>query len=325
VAGKLVITQVPPVFTAATPAHGPEAGKNTVVISGERLGDVTSIVIGTKTLRKSDFVVNGDGTEISFKAPAGKGQVDLILRAGNAESAGVYVYDAPVVPVVTAPLSLSLNLKLEVGVKLVGQKITISGGGLKALSDYILVMRSTPVTIYKGVADANGNFLKVVTMPGKACAASGEHTLTLTGIKPNGDDTSAKASFQLGDNCVVGAGMAVKNVVKGKVSWTLSGFLFKYRDERLTSAGLKSLDALVKNIKGAKVVKIYGYTETDTKSAVIKKANLILAKARTETVRKYLLSKGIIAKFYTYGKGGVNPVSLTDQAQNRRVVINATF
>ena len=325
VAGKLIITQVPPVFTAVTPAHGPEAGKNTVVISGERLGDVTSILIGTKTLRKTDFVVNGDGTEISFKAPAGKGQVDLILRAGNAEAPGFYVYDAPVVPVVTAPLTLSLDLKLEVGVKLVGQKITISGGGLKALSDYTLVMRSTPITIYKGVADANGNFVQIVTMPGKACVASGEHTLTLTGIKPDGGATTAKASFRLSNDCLVEGGSAVKNVVKGKVTWTLSGFLFKYRDERLTAAGLKSLDGLIKNIKGAKIVKIYGYTETDTKSAVIKKANLILAKARTETVRKYLLSKGIVAKFYTYGKGGVNPISLVNQAQNRRVVIDASF
>jgi outer membrane protein OmpA-like peptidoglycan-associated protein len=129
----------------------------------------------------------------------------------------------------------------------------------------------------------------------------------------------------VGDACVVGGAAAVKSVVRGAVTWTLSGFLFKYRDDRLTAAGLKSLDALIKNIKGAKVVKIYGYTETDTKLDVIKKANLILAKARTESVRKYLLSKGIKAKYYTYGKGGVNPVSLTDQAQNRRVVINATF
>ena len=248
-----------------------------------------------------------------------------MLRAGNAESAGVYVYDAPVIPPVTAPLSLSLVLQLEVGVKLSGQKSTISGGGLKAFSDYTLVMRSTPITIYQGVADANGNFLQVITMPGKACVAAGEHTLTLTCIKPDGTATTAKASFTLGDNCLVDGGAAVKSIVKGKVTWTLSGFLFKYRDDLLTPAGLKSLDALVKHIKGAKVVKIYGYTETDTKSAKIKAANLILAKARCESVKAYLKSKGITAKFYTFGKGGVNPVSLIDQSLNRRVVIDATF
>ena len=78
-------------------------------------------------------------------------------------------------------------------------------------------------------------------------------------------------------------------------------------------------------IKGSKVVKIYGYTETDTKSLKIKKANLILAKARCVEVQKYLRSKGLKVKFFLYGKGGVNPVSLTDQAQNRRVVIEATY
>jgi outer membrane protein OmpA-like peptidoglycan-associated protein len=323
VAGKLLITQVPPVFTAAKPAHGPEAGNNTVVISGERLGDVTSIVIGTKTLRKSDFVVNGDGTEISFKAPAGKGQVDLILRAGNAESAGVYVYDAPAVPVVTAPVTLELKLNLISAAKLSGQKITLSGGSLKPLTEFTLMLGS--ISMFKGMTDANGNFSKVVTMPAKSCVAAGEHSLTLSGTKPNGSKSTAKASFSIGNQCVVGGPAAVKSVVRGAVTWTLSGFLFKYRDDRLTPAGLKSLDSLIKNIKGAKIVKIYGYTETDTKSAAVKKGNLVLAKARTESVRKYLLSKGINAKFFTYGKGGVNPVSLTNQAQNRRVVIDASF
>ena len=89
--------------------------------------------------------------------------------------------------------------------------------------------------------------------------------------------------------------------------------------------GIKSLDTLVKYIKGTKVVKIYGYTETDTKSAKIKKANLILAKARCESVMAYLKNKGIKAVYYTFGKGGVNPVSLVDQSLNRRVVIDATF
>ena len=58
---------------------------------------------------------------------------------------------------------------------------------------------------------------------------------------------------------------------------------------------------------------------------MIKKANLILAKARCVEAMKYLKSKGMKAKFYLYGKGGVNPISLTDQAQNRRVVIDATY
>jgi outer membrane protein OmpA-like peptidoglycan-associated protein len=325
VAGKLIITQLPPVITTVAPSHGPEAGGTVVTITGEKLDTVTSITFGSKTLRKPTFTVNGDGTQITFKTAAGKGQVDLILHAGSATADSTYTYDAPPVVAVTAPLSLSLELKLVVGAKFEGQDVTIQGGGLKPNSDYTLVLHSTAVVVYQGIADADGNFLQVVKMPAKACVEAGTHTLTLTGIKPNGQSTSAVASFQLASNCIVGTGAAVKNIKKGKVTWTLSGFLFKYRDAALTADGLKSLDALIKNIKGAKVVTIYGYTETDTTSAVIKKANLILASARTASVKAYLKSKGINAVYRLFGKGGVNPVSLTDQSKNRRVVIDATF
>ncbi len=325
VAGKLIITQLPPVITTVAPSHGPEAGGTVVTITGTKLDTVTSITFGSKTLRKPTFTVNGDGTQITFKTAAGKGQVDLILHAGNATADSTYTYDAPPVVAVTEPLSLSLELKLVVGAKFEGQDVTIQGGGLKPNSDYTLVLHSTAVVVYKGIADADGNFLQIVKMPAKACVEAGTHTLTLTGIKPNGKATSAVASFSLAANCVVGTGAAVKNIKKGKVTWTLSGFLFKYRDANLTPAGLKSLDQLIKNIKGAKVVSIFGYTETDTTSAVIKKANLFLAKARTESVKAYLKSKGINAVFHLFGKGGVNPVSLTDQSKNRRVVIDATF
>jgi outer membrane protein OmpA-like peptidoglycan-associated protein len=93
----------------------------------------------------------------------------------------------------------------------------------------------------------------------------------------------------------------------------------------LTPGAIKSLNMLVTKIKGAKLVKIYGYTETDTKSSVIKALNLILAKDRTVSVMNYLKTKIKGAKYLTYGKGGVNPVSLTNQALNRRVVIEVSF
>ena len=105
VAGKLIITQVPPVITTVAPSHGPEAGGTVVTITGETLNTVTSITFGTKTLRKPAFTVNGDGTQITFKTAAGKGQVDLILHAGSAQADTTYTYDAPPVVAVTEPLS----------------------------------------------------------------------------------------------------------------------------------------------------------------------------------------------------------------------------
>ena len=325
VSGKLIITQVPPVFTDMAPNHGPEAGGATATITGTNLGDVTSISWGSTTIRKPNFVVNGDGTEITLTIPAGTGQIDVILNAGLAQVPTTYVYDAPVVTPVTAPVTLSLKLQLEVGAKLSGQDVTISGGGLKANSEYTLELHSTTVIIYQGTTDANGSFLQKVVLPAQACVEAAQHSFKLTGIKPDGTTTSDTAYFTLGDKCVVGQGQAVKTVVKDKTTWTLSGFLFKYKDEHLVSTGKTSLNALLKLIKSAKVVKIYGYTETDTKDPKIKKANLILAKARCVEVQKYLASKGLKAKFVLYGKGGVNPVSLTDQSLNRRVVIEATY
>ena len=175
--------------------------------------------------------------------------------------------------------------------------------------------------IYKANTDANGSFKQTVTIPGKACVSSGKYDLTLTGIAPNGSSAKDTAYFVIDDKCVVAA-----NVEKTDTKeWTLSGFLFNYNDYSLTKGGLTSLNLLVPLIKGAKTVTIYGYTETDTKSAAVKAANLVLAKNRCLTVMEFLKSKGIKAVFKTYGKGGVNPVSLTDQSKNRRVVIEANY
>jgi outer membrane protein OmpA-like peptidoglycan-associated protein len=204
---------------------------------------------------------------------------------------------------------------------LAGQKVTITGGGLKANSDYTLVMHSTPVVIYKSVADASGNFSQVLTIPAKACLATGKHNLVLTGTSPLNKAVTATGYFTLDDGCVV-AGQAVKSAAK---SWTLSGFLFGYTQPQLNAGGVASLKALASVIKGAKTITVYGYTETDTKSAAIKKANIVLAQGRCDNVVAFLKSLGIKATFKTVAKGGVDPVSLTDQSKNRRVVIDATY
>ena len=319
VAGKLVITPAPPVLTAISPAHGPEAGGNTVVVKGTGLGAVTSVVIGETTLRKPKFTVNSAGTEITFKAPKGVGVVDLVLKAGSASATGSYIYDAP--PPVTTPLKLKLKVGLVIDEKLSGQKATLTGSGLKANSEYTLTLDSKGTALFKATTDSAGSFSKTVTIPVKACGDSGKHDLVLTAIAPDGKKATDSATFVLDDECKVAA-TAVKS---GTKQWTLSGFLFDYNDYSLTSGGVSSLSKLVSLIKGAKTVTIYGYTETDTKSEAVKRANLILASNRCDTVMKYLKSKGIKAIFKTYGKGGVDPVSLTDQSKNRRVVIEANY
>ena len=321
VAGKLIITPLPPEITAVSPANGPEAGGNTVVIRGTGFGQVTTIQIGEVTVRKPNFVVNGDGTTLTFKMLKGKGATTITLFAGAAQVSTDYSYDPPVVVPVTGPTSLKLTLNLEVGVKFSGQNVTIKGGGLKANSDYTLVMRSTPLVIFKSKTDSKGNFLNTIKIPGKACLAAGKHSLTLTGTAPDGKAATDTAYFYINDECEVVA-QAVKATSK---SWTLNGFLFGYNQPTLNAGGVSSLKALAQLLKGAKTVTIYGYTETDTKSEAVKRANIILAQGRTDNVAAFLKSLGIKAVYKTVAKGGVDPVSVTEQWKNRRVVITATF
>jgi len=212
-------------------------------------------------------------------------------------------------------------LKLKVGTKLSGQKVGIAGGGLKAFSQYKLEMFSDPILVYTGTTDKDGNFDENVTLPPTVCIDGGKHTLKLSGITPAGKPTSDSDSFSMLDNCEVGA-TAKKT---GDKQWTLDGFLFAFNSPVLSAGGKKSIDDLVGFVKGAKTITILGYTETDTKSALVKALNLILSKQRTESVMAYLKTKGVKANFVTIGKGGVDPVSVKDQPKNRRVVIKAQF
>jgi len=319
VAGKLVITPAPPTLTLISPNHGPEAGGNTVVLTGTGFDAVTSVVIGGITLRKPKFTVNGTATEITFKAPAGVGVVDLTLRAGNASVTGQYIYDAP--PVVTSDFSLSINADSLVGVRFSGNKVTITGTGLKPNSQYTLTLGSSKSLLFKATTDSSGNFNRTITVPSKACALTGKQSLLLSGVKPDGSDAEVTEYIVLANDCEVLA-VAEKSETK---QWTLSGFLFDYLKADLTAGGVKSLSSLVPLIKGAKTVTIYGYTQTDGVSEATKRANIILAANRSKTVMEFLKAKGIKAVYKTIAKGGVDPVSTTDQSKNRRVVIEANY
>jgi outer membrane protein OmpA-like peptidoglycan-associated protein len=321
VAGTLVITAVPPTISASSPAHGPEAGGNTLVITGSGLDTVTSITIGDLTIRKPDFVVNGDGTEITLVMPAGVGAANVVLNAGSAQVSTDYTYDPnPVVPPNPAPLNINLELKLKIGAKFSGQPVFITGGGLKANSQYVLVMHSKELMVHTGITDANGDFAETIVIPAKACLKAGRHDLTLTGISPAGDPVKSIGYFTLDDQCHV-TGQAVQT---GSKTWTLTGFLFDFLKDKLTAKGVKSLKALSKFIKGAKKVTIYGYTET-THSKAVHKYNLKLSQGRCNTVKAFLKKLGIKATYKTVPLAGKHYVSLKNQYLNRRVVITADF
>lgn len=328
VAGKLIITALAPTLDAIAANQGPESGGNKVVIKGANLAQVTLVVFGGKNYRKPAFTVNGDGTEITLTAPAGEGQVDVLIRAGVTELSGLYTYvpdEAKPPVIVSGPVSLAIAMQSTVGSKLNGQVATLSGSGLKANSPYTLVIGSKKTLVVSGVTNSKGAFTKKVTFTQNVCVGTGKQDLVLSGTKPNNSKVASEATFSLDSKCEVTTGQVVKTIKRDKITWTLSGFLFEYVKADLTSGAVASLNLLASKIKGAKLIKISGYTETDTKSEAIKASNLILAKDRTVSVMNYLMTKIKGAKYLTYGKGGVNPVSLTNQALNRRVVIEVSF
>lgn len=118
--GKLIITDLPPVISAITGGSGPEAGGNTVTITGTGFTSVTSISVGGVTLRKPKFALV-DGALV-FTAPAGHGVVDLVLSAGDASASDVYTYVAP-----NEPKADVKKLSPQNGVKAGGFVVTATG------------------------------------------------------------------------------------------------------------------------------------------------------------------------------------------------------
>lgn len=219
VSGKLVITASPPVVISISPAHGPEAGGNTMTITGSGFGTVTSITFGELTIRKPKFVVNGTGSSLSFKVPKGVGAVTVMLNAGSAQVSANYSYDPK-------PVSVDAPFKT------------------KKLNDK---------------------------------------------------------------------------------TYVFSGFYFEYAQPELTSEGVESMTELATELAGAKTITLYGYTETLAKTKAMKAANITLAQNRCDSIVSLLKKLGVEAKFATVAKGGVNPVSQTDQSKNRRVEITVTY
>ena len=303
-------------ISSISPAKGPDEGGTKVTITGTHLELVASIKIGPDTLYPADFKVNSEGTEITFFSPGGSGKDTITLvtdKGADPTTAFSYIADAPA--------DLDLDLALEVGAELKGAKAELQGGGLLAESEYTLQMFSTVVTIYTGTTDASGNFRQFVTMPKKACVEGGRHKLVLKGTDPDGKSVTSTQYMALSDECIVLALSKDKPLSKAK----FTGFLFNYNSAKLTKKAKRDLKIIAVALTGAKTVTIYGYTQTNLKSAAAKAANKKLGLARAKAVKSYLKKLGVKAKYVTIGRGAVKPVSTKKQKKNRRVVIVAKY
>lgn len=127
VPGVLLITTPPPTVTGLTPNAGAESGGETIVISGTNLGDISSIKFGDVVIPNTSFSVSGDGTEITLVAPAGKGNVSVVLFAGESELTLDYSYNPPV-----AVVNDMLPVK---GYEAGGNLVTLTGSNLELVTE----------------------------------------------------------------------------------------------------------------------------------------------------------------------------------------------
>jgi hypothetical protein len=150
--------------------------------------DPTDVVTGTSPT--APFTMGRFTNGASYSC-----DVDATNAAGTGSDAGYGI--GPMVLV-----GVDLQLDLAVGANFQGADTVISGGGLKAGSQYDLTMHSDPIIIDQGVTDSSGNFTNTVHIPAEACLV-GVHQLILTGIDPDGNPVSDTQWVELGMNCDV--------------------------------------------------------------------------------------------------------------------------
>ena len=215
VAGLLLITSPPPTVTGMTPTSGPQAGGGNIVITGTNLAEVTSIKFGEVVIPNTSFVVNGDGTEISFVAPAGTGNVSVVLTAGESQLSRDYFYD-PTVATITdvAPTSgseLGKNIVVVTGthLELVTEvrfgSVTLSSASLTRSVDGTTISFAAPagtgkVNILLVTSSGNSSFQYTYTPIPSVIS-------TVTGIAP-------ATGYTVGGNIVVVTGTHLELVTE---------------------------------------------------------------------------------------------------------------
>ena len=165
-----------PTVTLLSPAAGPPAGGNTVIITGTNFTGVTKVMFGNKPA--NSYAVNSK-TQITAVAPYGTtGEtVDVIVTTGAGSSPSVlaskYSYGAPKI------ISLSPTGGSAAG----GTTVTITGEGF------------TGVTAVKfGATDASFTVVSPVTITAVSPAGALDSTVDVTVVNPQGTSLTGSAT-----------------------------------------------------------------------------------------------------------------------------------
>ena len=100
---------------------------------------------------------------------------------------------------------------------------------------------------------------------------------------------------------------------------------FAFCKYALSAKAKADLKELAVRLRGAGVVTITGYTQTDLTSPASRAANKVLSVNRAKAVAAYLRKQGLHVRMIIVGKGATNPVDNEHQYKNRRVTISYGF
>jgi len=105
-------------------------------------------------------------------------------------------------PGTTVPAQHSVTMNFVVGDNLSKPlTVTFTGNVLKPLSSFTVEVRSTPVTVFSGTADAQGRYNVTVTIPQNTPA--GAHTVVLVGTSPSNQPFTDSGSMTISANGTV--------------------------------------------------------------------------------------------------------------------------
>lgn len=172
--GTFVPASTLPTVRQVNPSSGPEAGGNSVTISGSHLGGATAVTFGSATAA----ITANSATSVTVTAPAGTGTVDVTVTTPSGTSvaspADEYSYASASAPAVT-------RVKPNSGAAAGGNTVTITGARLGSATavrfgSATATIKSDSATSIKVIAPAGSGtvHVTVTTAAGTSAATSAD-------------------------------------------------------------------------------------------------------------------------------------------------------
>jgi hypothetical protein len=172
-----LFTYVPaPAVTKVEPSEGPEAGGETVTITGTNLTGATAVKFASH--EATGIVVNGAGTQLTATAPAGTGTVDVTVTTPGGTSSTSTADQFTYVPPAPAVTKVEPSKGPEAG----GTTVTITGTNLTGAT-----------TVKFGPHEATGIAVNVAGTQLTATTPAGTGTVDVTVTTPGGTSSTSTA------------------------------------------------------------------------------------------------------------------------------------